>query len=59
MITKEKITGMIGAAIFMVLLLVILLFSYFTIANPPQDLEGIPVMFGNVADAGGYEEPHE
>jgi TonB family protein len=57
MITKEKITGMIGAAIFMVLLLVILLFSYFTIANPPQDLEGIPVMFGNVADAGGYEEP--
>ena len=57
MITKEEITGMIGAVIFMVLLLVILLFSYFTIANPPQDLEGIPVMFGNVDDAGGYEEP--
>lgn len=57
MITKEKITGMIGATIFMVLLLVILLFSYFTLASPAQDLEGIPVMFGNVDDAGGYEDP--
>ena len=57
MITKEKITGMIGASIFMVLLLVILLFSYFTIASPAQDLEGIPVMFGNIDNAGGYEEP--
>ena len=56
-ITKEEITGMIGAIIFMVLLLVILLFSYFTLASPSQDLEGIPVMFGNVEDAGGYEEP--
>ena len=57
MITKEKITGMIGAAIFMVLLLVILLFSFFTLASPSDDLGGIPVMFGNMEDAGGYEEP--
>ena len=57
MITKEKITGMIGATIFMVLLLLILLFSYFTLASPSQELEGIPVMFGNIENAGGYEEP--
>ncbi len=57
MITKEEITGMIGAAIFMVLLLVILLFSYFTLAASSDDLGGIPVMFGNMEEAGGYEEP--
>lgn len=57
MITKEEITGMIGAAIFMVLLLVILLFSFFTLAAPSDDLGGIPVMFGNIEEAGGYEEP--
>ena len=57
MITKEKITSMIGTAIFMVLLLVILLFSYFTLANPSEDMGGIPVMFGSMEDAGGYEEP--
>ena len=57
MITKEEITGMIGAAIFMVLLLVILLFSYFTLAASSDDLGGIPVMFGSMVEAGGYEEP--
>ena len=57
MITKEKITGMIGTAIFMILLLVILLFSYFTLASPSEELGGIPVMFGSMEDAGGYEEP--
>ncbi|NLA63623.1 MAG: energy transducer TonB [Bacteroidales bacterium] len=57
MITKEEITGMIGAAIFMVLLLVILLFSYFTLAASSDDLGGIPVMFGSMEEAGGYEEP--
>ena len=56
MITKEKITGMLGATIFMVLLLVILLFSFFSIASPSQELEGIPIMFGNVEEASGYEE---
>ncbi|MGV8962146.1 MAG: cell envelope integrity protein TolA [Candidatus Saccharimonadaceae bacterium] len=57
MITREKITGLIGAIIFMVLLLVILLFSYFTLASPSQELEGIPVMFGNIENASGSEEP--
>ena len=57
MITKEKITGMIGTIIFMVLLLVILLFSFFTLASPSDELGGIPVMFGNMEDASGYEEP--
>ena len=57
MITKEEITGVIGASIFMVLLLVILLFSFFTLAAPSDDLGGIPVMFGNMEEAGGYEEP--
>ena len=57
MITKEKIGGIIGTAIFGILLLLILLFSYFTIASPPQGLEGIPVMFGNIEDAGGSLEP--
>ncbi len=47
---------MIGTAIFAVLLLLILLFSYFTIASPPQELEGIPVMFGNMEDAFGTTE---
>ncbi len=56
MITKEKITGMIGTTIFMVLLLVILLFSFFTLANPSEELGGIPVMFGSMEDAAGYEE---
>ncbi len=56
LITREKIAGLIGAITFMILLLVILLFSFFTLANPSQELEGIPVMFGNVEDASGYEE---
>lgn len=56
-ISKEKITGLIGATIFMFLLLLLLLFSYFTLAHPNQDLGGIPVMFGSVDDAAGYNEP--
>ena len=57
MITKEEITGMIGTAIFMVLLIVILLLSYFDLASSSDELGGIPVMFGNMEEAGGYEEP--
>lgn len=56
MLTREKIAGLLGAIIFMILLFVILLFSFFTLASPSQELEGIPVMFGNVEDAWGYEE---
>ena len=56
-IEKEKIGGIIGTIIFSGLVLIILLFSYFTIALPPQELEGIPVMFGTEEDAGGSTEP--
>ena len=56
-LTKEKISGIIGTATFAVLLLLILLFSYFTLASPPQELEGIPVMFGSVENAFGTTEP--
>ena len=55
-ITREKISGIIGTAIFFVLLLLILLFSYFSFASPPEELEGIPVMFGNVENASGATE---
>lgn len=56
-ITKEKISGIVGSAIFALLLFLILLFSYFTIISPPDELEGIPVMFGSVEDAFGSVEP--
>lgn len=55
-VTREKISGIIGTAIFALLLLLILLFSYFTLYTPPSELEGIPVMFGNVEDAFGTTE---
>jgi TonB family protein len=54
---KEKIGGIIGTIIFSGLLLIILLFSYFTITLPSQELEGIPVMFGTEENAGGSTEP--
>lgn len=57
MIAKEKIGGIIGTALFAVLLFLILFFTYFTMAFPPQELEGIPVMFGNMENAGGMVEP--
>lgn len=56
-ITREKITGIIGTVLFSVLFLLILIFSYLRTPIPPQGLEGIPVMFGSMDDAGGNEEP--
>ena len=56
-VTREKIGGIAGTIIFTILLLLILLFSYFTLTTPPEELEGIPVMFGNVEDASGVAEP--
>ena len=56
-ITREEISGIVGAAVFAVLLLVVLLFSYFTIMMPQDELEGIPVMFGSVENAFGTTEP--
>lgn len=55
-VTKEEIIGGIGAAIFAALFLLILLFSHFTLHTPPQELGGIPVLFGNMEDAGGDVE---
>lgn len=56
-ITKEEIGGIIGTTIFTILLVLILLFSYFTMASPPEELEGIPVLFGSTEDAFGFVEP--
>ncbi len=56
-ITREKIGGIIGTIIFTVLLLLILLFSYFTLTSPPNEPEGIPVMFGTAEEAYGVAEP--
>lgn len=55
--TREKIGGIVGTGIFAILLLLILIFSYFTLYLPPDELEGIPVMFGNVDNSYGNIEP--
>ncbi len=56
-ITKEEIGGLVGTIISGILLFLLLLFSYFTLASPPEELEGIPVMFGSIEDAFGYVDP--
>lgn len=56
-ITREKIAGIVGAGIFAILLLLVLIFSYFTLYLPPDELEGIPVMFGSVDNSFGTIEP--
>lgn len=53
---REKIGGIIGTVIFTILLFLILLFSVFTLSFPPEELEGIPVMFGTTEDAFGIAE---
>lgn len=55
-ITKEEIGGIVGTTIFTILLALLLLLSYFTMASPPEELEGIPVMFGSTEDAFGFVE---
>lgn len=55
-ITREKIIASAGTTIFAVLLLLLLLFTYFTHRIPPQELEGIPVMFGATENAYGETE---
>lgn len=57
MITREKIGGIIGTVIFTILLFLILLFSVFKLSFPPEELEGIPVMFGTTENAFGIAEP--
>ena len=57
MVEKEKIVGMIGTAIFAMLLFLLLYFTVFDLNTPPEELGGIPVMFGTVEDAFGLYEP--
>lgn len=54
---REKIGGIIGTVIFTILLFLILIFSVFIISSPPEELEGIPVMFGTTENAAGTAEP--
>jgi TonB family protein len=56
-ITQERKTSLIGTALFAMLLLLVLIFSKLYIFSPPDELEGIPVMFGSVPNAGGVVEP--
>ena len=55
--TREKRYATIGTAAFAVLLLLVLLISVLRLAPPPQEPEGIPVMFGTTDFAGGVVEP--
>jgi len=57
---KDKFVGILATVVFHVLLLVFLIFYYIKPTYAEQysePLEGVPVMFGNVADAGGDDEP--
>lgn len=57
---KDNLISIIGTAGFHLLIVLSLLFAYFTPtveARQAEELEGVPVMFGNVADAGGNDEP--
>lgn len=58
-ISREKIGGIVGTSLFAVLLFLLLIFTYFKMATPPEELEGIPVMFGTTENAQGiYEAPY-
>lgn len=54
--TKEQISGIIGAIISCFLLLLILFSIKYHFSRQLEVLSGIPVMFGNVDDAGGNME---
>lgn len=57
---KEKTISMAGTIAFHVILLLCLLFYYIKPVNDnrySQEMGGVPVMFGNVADALGDDEP--
>lgn len=57
---KDRMISIIGTASFHLLIILFLLFYYLKpspIARHAEELEGVPVMFGNVADAGGDDEP--
>lgn len=57
---KDKMISILGTGTFHVLIILILLFAYLqpsAHAETDPMLGGIPVMFGNVAEAGGDDEP--
>jgi len=59
--TNEKTISLAGTAAFHVLLVLFLLFYYIKPSdkeNFSAELGGVPVMFGNVADAYGDDEPY-
>ncbi|MBP1617182.1 MAG: hypothetical protein H6Q14_1009 [Bacteroidetes bacterium] len=57
--SKEKMTGIAGTIGIHLILLLFLLFYYITpkLSRSSEELEGVPVMFGNVQDAVGNDEP--
>jgi TonB family protein len=57
--TKERLTGVAGTVGIHALVLLFLFFYYITpnLSRSSEELEGVPVMFGNVPDAGGDDEP--
>ena len=57
---KERIKGMMGAIAFHLILILFLIFTYmkpFQAQRTSQAAEGIPVMFGNVEDTFGIDDP--
>lgn len=57
--SKEKWTGIAGTVGVHALVLLFLVLYYITptLSRSSLELEGVPVMFGNVPDAGGNDEP--
>jgi len=59
-VTRNRVVSIAGTALFHALLIVLLLFYYIKPTfetRVSEPLEGVPVMFGNVPDALGDEEP--
>lgn len=57
---KDKMISIVGTAGFHLLIILFLLFYYLKpspVVRHSDELGGVPVMFGNVADAGGDDEP--
>lgn len=57
---KDKMISIIGTAGFHLLIILFLLFYYLKpspVIRHSDELGGVPVMFGNVANAGGDNEP--
>jgi len=57
---KDNMISIAGTIGFHLLIIILLLFYYLSptpVVRYAEDLEGVPVMFGNIADAGGDDEP--